>query len=225
MLGKGWLRRFRLRHLEIATRKSQGLEVNRARALCPTVAKTFYSNLEELYMRFHYLGNHIWNYDKRGVHARRSGGTTKLAKWGSRSMHSIEPDQREHLSILSCINVDGGYIPNFYILKRTYFLEDYIAGCEDGAMMGITSRKTIFYDNFVSFWMCHSKNLYQFGRVIPNIHITLDHFPITLDISCHFGQCHKRPCILLVYAAQCMDDKMVVLELYLVLHRMLEEGT
>ena len=40
--------------------------------------------------------------------------------------------------------------------------------------------------------LCH------FGHVIPNIHVTLDHFPITLDISRHFGQCHRRPCFLLV---------------------------
>ena len=40
--------------------------------------------------------------------------------------------------------------------------------------------------------LCH------FGCVIPNIHVTLDDFSVTLDISCHFGQCHKRPCFLLV---------------------------
>ena len=34
-----------------------------------------------------------------------------------RSVHSIEPDQREHLSVLSYINANGGSIPNFYILK------------------------------------------------------------------------------------------------------------
>ena len=52
------------------------------------------------------------------------------------------------------------------------------------------SRKIIFYDNFLSFWKCHSKQLYQFGHVIPNIHVTL-------DISCHFKQCHKKPYFLL----------------------------
>ena len=56
---KGWLRRFRLRHLEIATRKAQGLEVNRACALCSTTAKTLYNNLEELYLTFHYPPSHI----------------------------------------------------------------------------------------------------------------------------------------------------------------------
>ena len=122
--GKGWLRRFRLRYPEISTRKSQGLEVARARAVCPTVAETLYTNLEELYTTFQYPPSHIWNCDKSGVQAGRNGGVTMLAKPGSRAVHSIEPDQREHLSVLSCINAGGGCIPNFYILKGTYFLED-----------------------------------------------------------------------------------------------------
>ena len=61
-----------------------------------------------------------------------------LARRGSRSKHSIEPDQREHLSVLSCINAAGGHIPNFYILKGIYFCEDYIANCEEGAIMHAT---------------------------------------------------------------------------------------
>ena len=132
---KEWLRRFRLRHPEIATRKAQGLEVARARALCPIVAKSLYTNLEELYTTFHYPTSHIWNCDKSRVQAGRNGGVTVLAKRGSRSIHFIEPNQREHLSILSCINANGGSIPNFYILKGMYFLEDYIVGCEEGAVM------------------------------------------------------------------------------------------
>ena len=45
-----------------------------------------------------------------------------LAKRSNRLVHSIEPDQRELLLVLSCINANGGSIPNFYILKGTYFL-------------------------------------------------------------------------------------------------------
>ena len=63
-----------------------------------------------------------------------------------------------------------------------------------------TSRKIIFYDNFVLFWTHHSKHLRQLGCVIPSIHITMDHFLVILDISCHFGRCYKRPCFLLVLA-------------------------
>ena len=52
-------------------------------------------------------------------------------------MHSIEPDQRKHLSVLSCVNAVGGHIPNFYILKDIYFREDYIANYEQGVVMGM----------------------------------------------------------------------------------------
>ena len=86
-----------------------------------------------------------------------------LAKWGSRSVHSIEPDQREHLLVLSCINVDGGSIPNFYILKGTYFLEDYIARCEDGTVMGMQPNawmtKWLFESWILHFITCLRKGL------------------------------------------------------------------
>ena len=125
--GKGWLWRFRGRHPEFATRRSQGLEVARARALCPAIAESLYTNLEYLYTSYNYLASHIWNCDESGIQAGRSGGATVLAKRGSKFVHSIELDQREHLSVLSCINAEGGCIPNFYILRGKYFLEDYVA--------------------------------------------------------------------------------------------------
>ena len=34
--------------------------------------------------------------------------TIILAKLKNKYVHTIEPDQREYLSVLSCINVDGG---------------------------------------------------------------------------------------------------------------------
>ena len=133
--GKGWLHRFYSRHPEITSRRSQGLEVARARSLCPTTAETLYGNLETLYMTHNHPPSHIWNCDESGVQAGRSRGAIVLARRGSKSMHSIEPNQREHLSVLSCINATEGHIPNFYILKGIYFREDYIANCEDGAVM------------------------------------------------------------------------------------------
>jgi hypothetical protein len=108
VLGKSWLKSFKHRHPEISSRKSQGLEVGRARGLCPSSAASLYCNLEKLYNNSKYPPSHIWNCDETSVQAGRSGGATVLAKTGSRSVHSVEPDQREHLSVLSCINAQGG---------------------------------------------------------------------------------------------------------------------
>ena len=177
--GKGWLRRFMVRHSQIATRKSQGLDINRTRALCPTIAETLYSNLEELYNAFHYPPSHIWNCNKSRVYAGRSGGATVLAKCGSKSVHSVEPDQREHL--LSCINVGRGSIPNFYILKGTYFLQDYIAGCEKGAIMGMQPNTWMIRWLFES-WILHFIECLKRG---PSIDLNNRHLLVLNRLNSH----------------------------------------
>ena len=143
-----------MRHPEISLRMSQELAVARALSLCPETVASFYANLEYLYSTYNYLESHIWNCDESGVQAGRSGGATVLAKRGSRFVHSIEPNEREHLSVLSCINADGGCIPNFYILKGHYFLEDYIAKCEEGAVMGMQPNAWMTKWLFES-WISH----------------------------------------------------------------------
>ena len=77
-----------------------------------------------------------------------------MAKRGSKFVHSVEPDQREHLSVLSCINAGRGSIPNFYILKGTYFLQDYIAGYEKGAVMDMQPNAWMTKWLFES-WILH----------------------------------------------------------------------
>jgi hypothetical protein len=46
ILGVGWMRWFKRRHLELTVRSSQGLETTRARALCPQNVSTLYDNVE-----------------------------------------------------------------------------------------------------------------------------------------------------------------------------------
>jgi hypothetical protein len=156
--GKSWLRNFKLRHPDLVSRKSQPLEMGRARGLCPTSVATLYSNLQELYSQNNYPPSHIWNCDESGVQAGRSGGATVLAKCGSKSVHTIEADQREHLSVLSCINAAGGKIPNFYIMKGTYFLKDYIQDCEPDAVMAMQPNAWMTKWLFES-WISHFINV------------------------------------------------------------------
>ena len=171
---KGWLRRFRSRHPEISSRRSQGLEVARARALCPITSESLYANLERLYTAHSYPPIHIWNCDESGVQAGRVGGATVLARRGSRSIHSIELDQKEHLSVLSCVNANGGCIPNFYILKGCYFLQDYIANYEKGVVMGMQPNAWMTRWLFES-WISHFIECLKRG---PGVDLTNRHLLI-----------------------------------------------
>ena len=172
--GKGWLRRFRSRHPEISSRRSHGLEVARACALCPTTVESLYANLERLYTTYTYPPTHIWNCDESGVQAGRARGATVLARRGSRSVHSIEPDEKEHLSVLSCVNADGGCIPNFYILKGSYFLQDYIANFEEGVVMGMQPNTWMTRWLFES-WISHFLECLKRG---PGVDLTNRHLLI-----------------------------------------------
>jgi hypothetical protein len=107
ILGAGWLRWFKRRHPELALKLAQGLDTNLARGLCLANINTFYNNLSELYERYKYPPSNIWNCDESGAHAGQNGGAYVLAKCGSHIVHSVIPNEREWLTVLTCINASG----------------------------------------------------------------------------------------------------------------------
>jgi hypothetical protein len=115
---------------------SQGLDVGRARGLCPENVSTFYENLETMLQR----GYEAQNCDESGAQAGSNGGGRVLAKRGLQSVHSIIPKEREWLSVLVCVNAAGYHIPTFYIFRSKTFQRDYIKKCEDNASMAIQSK-------------------------------------------------------------------------------------
>ena len=117
-----------------------------------------------------------------------------LARRGSRAVHSIELDQREHLSVLNCVNAAGGHIPNFYILKDIYFCEDYIANYEEGAVMGMQPNAWMTRWLFGS-WISHFIECLKRGPGIDlnnhhvlildghNSHVTLEVVRISMELG------------------------------------------
>jgi hypothetical protein len=45
-------------------------------------------------------------------------------------MHSIMPNERKGLSLLSCINASDVTLPIFYMFKGTHLKQNFIAKCE-----------------------------------------------------------------------------------------------
>jgi hypothetical protein len=153
--GQGWLRWFRRRHPELTLKSSQGLEVNKAKNLCPENVASLFGNLQILYTQHSYAPDHIWNCDEIGAQAgRNGGGTLVFAKKGAKSVYSIIPDQWEWLSVLSCVNAGGGYIPHFYIFRGKRMRRNYIARYELGATMAMQTKAWMIGSLFSS-WIAH----------------------------------------------------------------------
>jgi hypothetical protein len=173
--GAGWLRWFRRRHPNLALRSTQGLEVNRARNLCPENVSSFYHNLQTLYGQHKYNSNHIWNCDESGAQAgRNGGGTLVFARRGSKAVHSIIPDEREWLSVLTCVNAAGEYIPHFFIFKGKRMRRNYIERCETNSTMAM-QEKAWMTGRLFSSWISHFvKSLDSRGGISPtNRHLLI----------------------------------------------------
>jgi hypothetical protein len=93
--GDSWIRWFKIRHPELTLKTSQGLEFARARGLCPENVASFYKNLEHLYRTHNYPPDNIWNCDESGAQAGRNGGGLVWALRGSRTFHSLMPNEPE----------------------------------------------------------------------------------------------------------------------------------
>jgi hypothetical protein len=172
--GNGWVRWFRKRHPEISLRSAQTLEMAQARSLCPENVASFYHNLQEAYTEHRYDAFHIWNADESGAQVGRSGGGRVLAKTGARSIHIITPNEREHISVLSCINAAGDSIPNYYVFKGKQYQRAYIAKCEIGVRMGM-QKNAWMTGHLFEKWLNHfAENLEKRGGISPtNKHLLI----------------------------------------------------
>ena len=138
--GKSWLKWFKRRHPQLVLRIPQALDVNRAKGLCPPMVAKFYENLQNIYMEQEFQPTYIWNVDESGANTSRNGVGKVLAAKGSRNVHTIIPNEREWISVLTCINAFGDTIPHYYIFKGVRARRDYLALCESGSTFGMQKK-------------------------------------------------------------------------------------
>jgi hypothetical protein len=154
--GKSWIYWFRRRHPHLVLRSSQGLEIARARGMCKENVDTFYHNLSELYAEHEYAPDHIWNSDETGAQAGKSGGGRVFAHRGAKNMHSVIPNEREWLSVLSCINAAGEKVPNFYIFKGMRMRRNFLELADDGDTMAMQPQAwmtAFLFDAWISHFI------------------------------------------------------------------------
>jgi hypothetical protein len=154
ILRRSWVRWFKLKHPDLTLRSSQGLEFVRAIGLCPENVASFYGNLQELYNTHKYLEINIWNSDESGIQVGRNGGGLVQARRGSQTIHSLMPNEREWITILSCINASGYSIPSFYIFKGKRVMENNIEHCEDRASWAMQPEGWMTTLLFL-YWISH----------------------------------------------------------------------
>ena len=149
--GESWLKWFKNKHPQFIARVAQGLEMGRAKALCPINVATFYDNLENMYTINGYAADHIWNVDESGTQSGKEGGKV-LARKGQRHVQTIIPNGTKFLIVLSTINASGGIIPNFYIFRGWQRRRDYIVFNDLFATMAMQKKCWMISFYFTMDW-------------------------------------------------------------------------
>ena len=164
--GKSWIKWFRNRHLDLVLRVPEGLDLNRARALCPQNVQRFYKNIKDLYKQHQYEPWQIWNCDETGAQTNKNGEGVVIAKRGTRSIHTIVSNERQQLSILVAMNSASYTMPNYYVFKGKRPRQEYIFLCEDGACIGMQENGYMDAQNFstwMSFFITHHERRGSLG--------------------------------------------------------------
>ena len=78
--------------------------------------------------------------DESGAQANKNGLEKVLARKGGRKVHMVVPNEWKWLIVLTTINGVGEYLPNFYILKKTRKIREYVFKCEDGALQAMQKK-------------------------------------------------------------------------------------
>ena len=92
--------------------------------------------------------------DEYGTNASRNEVGRVFGPKGSRSVHTLIPNEREWISVLTAINVEVETMSNFYIFKGIRPRRNYLVLCEDGASFGMQKKGWI--DSYLfSKWMDH----------------------------------------------------------------------
>ena len=104
------------------------------------VHKFFNENLQKIYKDQEFQSTYIWNVDEFGANASRNEVGKVLATVNSRKVYTIIPNEREWISVLICINANGGSISNYYIFKGVKAERNYLALCENGSTFGLQKR-------------------------------------------------------------------------------------
>jgi len=137
-------------------RKAQNLEQKRAKHLNPDSVANFYGNLKKLYETHNYPTHHIWNCDESGAQVGKDGGGYVLAQKGCKTVHKkVTPDQREWITVVSCVNARGNTIPNFFIFKGKRNFRNYLTKTgKKGAVQVMQSKAWMTNALFVE-WILH----------------------------------------------------------------------
>ena len=111
-----------------------------------------------------------WSRSQKSIRVFKKNNYNLLQLTCTGKVRFICANNREWVSIMTCINAAGSHIPNLYNFKRKTKLQiDYIKHCEAGAVMTYLENGYMTAEIFLE-WLVHFKNNVPGGMSKENQH-------------------------------------------------------
>uniref|UniRef100_A0A8D8QYG4 Uncharacterized protein n=1 Tax=Cacopsylla melanoneura TaxID=428564 RepID=A0A8D8QYG4_9HEMI len=154
LAGRDFTRSYLKRH-NMSLRLPRKISVARTMAFNKTQLTNYFSNLQDVYKKFKFPANKIYNMDETGVQTTPNNLPKHVAPIGKRDVSkAISSEQGQTVTAVCCMSAAGQYIPPFFIYKRKKMCRLLINNGPVGCDMAVTDKGYMNTQTFI-VWLDH----------------------------------------------------------------------
>ncbi|KAM5527292.1 transposase [Fusarium oxysporum f. sp. phaseoli] len=156
-VGKRWAMNFVKRHKELKTRFFRKYDYQRAKCEDPTIIRNWFRLVENTIAKYGIRSDDIWNFDETGfmMGVIASGMVVTGAERRGKPK-SVQPGNREWITVIQAINAEGQAIPPFIIGAGQYHLANWYRESSLPGDWAIATTQNGWTDNEMGLeWLKH----------------------------------------------------------------------
>lgn len=155
MAGEDWLILFLRRHPDLSVRKAEGVSLARCQGMSRTEVSSYFTLLEATMNEAGLINKpgNIFNMDETGLQLNNKPGYV-IAKKGSKNVAAITSSEKgETITLISCCNAEGVYIPPACIFKGKNKKSEFEDGMPPGSVVYMSQKSAYINTDLMFTWL------------------------------------------------------------------------
>jgi hypothetical protein len=162
-LGKCWYWNFLARHDELKARRSRALDQSRKDAIDHQTLEQWFNLFQTTRLKYDVADDDIYNIDEKGCMKGIGDNCKVIVPRSKKKPSSIQPGNREWVSIIECISANNYLLPPFIIFEGSHIQEAWIPDSLDDDVVIQVSPNGWTNCNIALDWIRHF-NKHTAGR-------------------------------------------------------------
>ncbi|XP_057653938.1 uncharacterized protein LOC130892510 [Diorhabda carinulata] len=155
LAGYDWLHMFLQRHPDLSVRKAEGVSLARCNGMNKEKVSAYFNLLETTLMEAGLVNKagHIFNMDETGLQLNNKPGYV-IAQKGSKNVAAITSSEKgETITVISCCNAEGFYIPPACIFKGKNKKTEFEDGMPPGSVVYMNEKSAYINTDLMFTWL------------------------------------------------------------------------